>query len=303
MGESKRRKATESRYGEIPKEIPKRGLIISNPIKIDLRKNAVESSGGVDPMELRFAVLYWDKLMRPQSNFLQFGNAPDEDFLESAGILRKETFIHPGGQMAQIAWDTYLNAFFHLNHAEPGVWSLSQGEKSLLLQDPSHRFAEECGLSIELLRSIPIPKSDVPLEDILNFKERRKDELNYLRIHIDHLVKEIQSSPEKTQASEKIMREIDTACADLLKVSSEWQSPFHIGNLKASVNLNGMKFLEASEKGWTLAEPYGLLAATAAALASGLVSAIDVKADIGLRSFRKSRGPFQYTYLAHRELI
>jgi hypothetical protein len=103
--------------------------------------------------------------------------------------------------------------------------------------------------------------------------------------------------------TERTIKDIDRACADLLKVSSEWQQPFYIGDLKASINFNGLKTLGAAGAAWKLIEPYGLPVATAAAVASGVISAIDIKADIGFRSIKRTKTPYHYAWQAHRELI
>jgi hypothetical protein len=84
MGQAKIRKQTEPTYGIVPKKAPKRGLIISNPIKLDVKNNVFCAQGGLDPSELRFSLLYWDKLARPDSNIFGFGGGEDEHFLISA---------------------------------------------------------------------------------------------------------------------------------------------------------------------------------------------------------------------------
>jgi hypothetical protein len=71
----------------------------------------------------------------------------------------------------------YLRTYIELNDEEPGVWALSQGEKSLFLEHGLGLFSEGSGMSLNLLRAIPIPAKDVPLNEILEFKEKRKDEL------------------------------------------------------------------------------------------------------------------------------
>ena len=162
---------------------------------------------------------------------------------------------------------------------------------------------DDSGLVLELLRAIPVPAGDVPLAEILEFKERRKDELMVFRAHIDSLVFEIQSSPERTNDFNRIAKEVDAACADLLKVGHEWQYPVHFADFKATFNFNSIKFLGVVGTAWKIGEPYGLTAASAVAAAAGLISTIDVKSDICLRSIKKPRSPFRYALLAHKELV
>jgi hypothetical protein len=158
-------------------------------------------------------------------------------------------------------------------------------------------------MSLELIRAIPVPAADVPLNEILEFKERRNAELMIFRAHIDKLVFEIQNSPARTHAFNRIAKEVDAACIDLLKVGHEWQFPVHFADFKATFNFNPARFGEAVKTGWDFGEPYGSEAATAAAAALGLASTINVKSDIGFRSVKKPRGAYRYVQLVHRELV
>ena len=271
-------------------------------MKIDFAKNSISSTGGLDPSELRFSLLYWDKFVFPRSNLLGFGGGEAEEFLISAGVLQKPIYTFSGGDFASLVFDTYMRAFSDLENKEPGIWSLSQGEKSLFINSAAN-LIDHSGLSLELIRAIPVPAAEVPLNEILEFKERRNAELMIFRAHIDKLVFEIQNSPARTDEFNRIAKEIDAACADLLKVGREWQWPVHFSDFKANFNLDPDKFLRAVKTGWELLEPYGPIAQTSAAAVSGLVSTINVKPDISLRSIKAPRGPFRYAQLAHKELF
>ena len=168
MGEAKIRKASDSSYGKLRKESQSRGLIISNPMKIDFAKNSISSTGGLDPSELRFSLLYWDKFVFPRSNLLGFGGGEAEEFLISAGVLQKPIYTFSGGDFASLVFDTYMRAFSDLENKEPGIWSLSQGEKSLFINSAAN-LIDHSGLSLELIRAIPVPAADVPLNEILEF--------------------------------------------------------------------------------------------------------------------------------------
>jgi hypothetical protein len=123
MGESKRRKASDPNYGKPkptpgppwssfapptfrmplgptqtpgpPKPTPgrseylpefleptQRGLVVSSPLVIQGGRIFVGSSN-LDPQELRFSLLFWDRLAWPASRNIHFGSGPDEQFLES----------------------------------------------------------------------------------------------------------------------------------------------------------------------------------------------------------------------------
>lgn len=303
MGEAKIRKASDPSYGKVPKESQSRGLIISTRMKIDTDNRSISGIGGFDPGELRFSLLYWDKLVYPTNNLISFGGGEDEEFLISAGVLKKIIYAYPYGEASSIVFDTYMRAFSDLENKEPGVWSLSQGEKSLFINNLAANLIDDSGISLELIRAIPVPAADVPLNEILEFKEKRKDELMIFRAHIDQLVLEIQNSPSRTDDFNRIAKEVDAACSDLLKVGHEWQVPFHLSDFKATFNFDSVKFLGSGAGAWKLGEQYGLTAATSAAAVAGLISTINVKSDISLRSIKKPRSPYRYALLAHKELV
>ena len=215
MGEAKIRKASDTSYGKVPKERTSRGLIISNPMEIDAAKNYISAKGQLDPSELRFSLLFWDKFVFPRSNLLSPVGDEGEEFLVSVGVLSRPIYTYSGGHPALIAFDTYMRAFSDLEKMEPGVWSLSQGEKSLFINNSAANLINDSGMSLELIRAIPVPAADVPLNEILEFKERRNAELMIFRAHIDKLVLEIQNSPARTDEFNRIAKEIDAACADL----------------------------------------------------------------------------------------
>ena len=132
----------------------------------------------VESQELRFALLFWDRLVWPSSRAIHFSSGPDETFLESAGILTRPEYTFNGDGAQGIARGQ-IQAYQELERSEPGVWALAQGENSLLLKDG---LADEGkGTLVELHRAIPVPKQDVPLAEILEFRQRRRDELVLLR--------------------------------------------------------------------------------------------------------------------------
>ncbi|WP_404368620.1 DUF6236 family protein [Marinobacter sp.] len=298
MGEAKRRKQTDANYGRLPQFREKRGLVISPPVEINGSQLYAKSSN-IDEMELRFALMYWDKLVWPQSRVIHFSSNPDEEFLEAEGVLQRPEYTFWGDGAQSIA-QSQIQAFLDLDKSEPGAWALSQGENSLLLHD--NHFERGGGGLVELFRAIPIPSHDVPLAEILEFKHRRKDELHFLRLHIDKLVSEL----EKSEHSESIIREqvatIDEACSDLLKLGKQWQFPAFVSNLKLSFTLSAQSVGPWAVGGWLLGQQFGLTAASLASAAGGAISSLELKGDIGLRSPQAPKNPFRYTYLAHEEL-
>ena len=66
MGEAKRRKQNDLNFGRVPRDAINRGLVVSPPIEIQ-GSNLFVKSSSLDPQELRFALLFWDRLVWPSS--------------------------------------------------------------------------------------------------------------------------------------------------------------------------------------------------------------------------------------------
>lgn len=298
MGEAKRRKATDPNYGKLPKETLKRGLVISPPMVVDGTSLNIKHSN-IDHSELRFSLLYWDKLVWPSSRIIHFSSNDDERFLEEAGILSRPEYNFNGYAGHSIA-ASQLQAFQDLESAEPGAWGMAMGENSLLIN--SAHFEAGKGALVELHRAIPIPKSDVPLNEILEFKERRRDELLALRHHLDKLLSEVTAASDVHEALQKQLKEVDSACANLLQVGKGWQFPVHVSNLKASFSISARNVGPWAAGGWLMGQKYGLTAAAAVAVAGAALSTLEIKGDLGLRSAKRPLSPYRYAFKAHEEL-
>ncbi|WAS56180.1 DUF6236 family protein [Burkholderia ambifaria] len=300
MGEAKYRKIHDPTFGKVPKgEISQsRGIVVSCPIVID-GGNVTATSSALDPQELRFALLFWEKLAWPTTNAIHFAGGADAEFLESSGVLSRPQYSF-NGTAGSILTRAQLQAFADLNNREPGAWAIAQGENSLILA--SDTMQPSNGAYVELHRAIPIPTTDVPLNEILEFRERRRDELLLLRRELDTFVAEIEAAEDHATALASRIAAIDSACANLLSLGREWQFPVRLANIKASVSLGMRTLVPAFGAGWATGISYGLPAAFAAAGLAGAMFSLELKADLSPRGIRRPTSPFRYAYRAHEEL-
>lgn len=296
VGEAKRRKAAEPNYGQT-----KRGLIVSPPIEIEGESILIKKSS-LDPQELRFSLLFWDKLVWPASRFMYIESSPDEIFLETTGILTRPEFAI-GLDVAQSVAAAQVQAFLDLDSKEPGVWSLAQGENSLLLKDAVLQAGN--GISVELHRAIPVPDKDVPLNDILEFRRKRHPELTALRSELDSFVSAINLSSNIEGELAAQVAKVDLACADALRIGREWQFPVRLSNIKASLDLRPFTSVAAVVVGWQTGLMYGMPISSAAASAaiSGVAASFKIGGDFGVQSLRPRQGPYRYVSQFHKEIF
>lgn len=242
--------------------------------------------------------MFWDRLVWPSSRAIHFASGPDEQFLEQTGVLTRPEYT-VWGDAAQGIAKGQIQAFSDFDTREPGQWSLAQGENSLLLKDDFLQAGT--GATVELHRAIPVPNKDVPLNDILEFKLKRKDEIHRLRDELDTMMAAINKAEDKNTELAKHVAQVDMACADALRVGKEWRFPVRLSNLKLSLDLRPFASIAAGVVGWEAGSVFAL--PTATALLFGAAASFKIGGDFGVQSIKPRQGPYRYVYQFHNEVF
>lgn len=261
-------------------------------------------STDLDPQELRFSLLFWDKLVWPTSRNFVIGNSHDAQFLVEAGVMERPDYTFDG-DVAEGMARGFRQAFTDYERTSPGQWAMSYGEKSLILRDaPEVRMND--GITVELHRAIPVPERDVPLAEILEFKHKRYEELTRLRTVIDFMLERIQASDNDPTEIARCIDDIDDACRSLLRVGSEWQFPVRLSSMKTTFELRPFQTIAGALTGAlaTQALPTSnTLLATLTGAVLATAPALKIAADIGWQGLRKPTSPFRYVSSFHKELF
>jgi hypothetical protein len=280
-------------------ERPIRGLILTSTQATE--SGGASFSGAVDLHQLRHALLFWDKLVWPRNNIAN-PNSPDLDFLEGAKILERPRYAISMGRIdANFLVQIQLTEFQKRSDAGTGVWDICQNTSALLSAVAKETDAD--GVGFELISAIPVPDKDVPLNEILEFKQRRTDEFLRLRAEVDGLGSKLIAAGTNIDSA---LTEIDKACADVLRISSEWQFPVRLADLKMALDLKPFKVLAGGVAASLAASVKGL-SATQIALAGiggaagAAESAFKITSGIGLQSIKRRKSPFAYVAHIHKE--
>lgn len=276
-----------------------RGLVISVPVKLG-SGNEITFVSRLDPQELRFSLLFWDRLDFPMNNIHNFGEGPEVDFLANVGVLTRSRVNLLGGEMATLQVETQLGAFRALDARDTSRWSLARGEKSLGFRPGE--VAPNRGILLELHQTIPVPNFDVPLEDILHFKTKRAAELQALRHHLEELYLEIIRSPDRAFAQTVALEDIDTAISEVLTVGRESGMKLKLASFEANLDIldfkqGGLAAIAASEFGLPLS------AVVLAGIGGTIMPTLSLKSGVGLKKREKSTNPFEYVSRFHRDLF
>jgi hypothetical protein len=164
-------------------------------------------------------------------------------------------------------------------------------------------LTEGNGAFVELHRAIPVPDKDVPLDDILQFRDKRSDELQLLRRRIDTFVASINDSHDPETELAKSIASVDAACAHALEVAREWRFPMRLTTVRIQMDLRPFASVMAMLGGWKVGESYGEPLALASAVLAGVAASIKVGGDFGIQKIRPRQGPFRYVSHFHYEVF
>lgn len=229
MGEAKRRQANDILFGSYPKV--GKGIILSVPV-VAAAGGALSIRGStLDESELRRAILYWDRLVWPDSRLVSFGETAESEYLQGMGVLERPILPSLDGDIAINFAKTHFAAFSERDKSEPGLWAMSEGPDGFSWDSGVDHSR---GTLVTLYRTIPVPDRAIPLEDLLNFKEKRRDEIRALTLEIDNIYTCVNNSSDSEFEFNRAIAAIDEKCSTMLKVASEANFAFRLSDLKVS---------------------------------------------------------------------
>jgi hypothetical protein len=141
----------------------------------------------LSPEELRYYALHWDKVVIPASNLVYIG-IPEEEVLIQTGVIPRPRVQFRGSFSGAEVARTFAIAQSEvakklIAEEKATDWVIHQFGPYLTL--PTEFATELRTLKFELVDLLPVPTADVPIPDILEFKQRRRDELSNLHKCLD----------------------------------------------------------------------------------------------------------------------
>jgi len=270
--------------------------VISPPVEHSAGQLLIKTSE-LDPQELRFSLLFWDKLDYPSNNLIGMPAGRDAEFLEAAGILtRTHVTIRGGGDMADLYRQAHIDAFTRLDSAEPGTWSIATGERSISFLD--NELAVGRGALVTIHRAIPVPDKAVHLQELLDFKAKRQSELLALRHHLEAIYQRVASASDDQLALNSAIEALDCAVTDYIKSTRGLGMTMRLASLEASINIGALGAgVVAYAKGLSASD------AILMGLVAGAGSLIAIKGGFGLSRARSAETPFRYVSSYHKDLF
>lgn len=215
----------------------KRGVVftVQELLKINGGKG-FKTGRGISPEELNYLLLYWDRLVSPTNNFIHIG-LENEDELINCGVLVRPRFVQQGymdgERMTDFHARTHAEALMIMRKDEREVdWRMHFFNEQVSI--PQEVAQQKEVIRFELANLLPVPPKETPLQEILEFKERRSDELQTLHGYLDELYAEVLSSGDFNLQRAKALSGLRSSLEDLNKVNNQvWRSPLKF-NLSSS---------------------------------------------------------------------
>jgi hypothetical protein len=281
--------------------------IIASPGLVFLAQNSFRIDRALTPEEIRYYLLYWDKVVIPTSNGIHLA-IPDEDVLIETGAIRRPNVQFTGAFSGSQLGDRFVEAQaivardLMIEDASTD-WVIHQVGPSLAL--PKEFSADLRSLRVAISNILPVPNGDIPVIEILDFKERRRDLLDTLHNYLDEVYTDILTRPEPGLANRAALKRLDIAVKDINSVSNErWKSTRKF-DLTAELNLDGSKLMTSVAAGaaFDFYSPSGL-SFPIGSVVGGLISMIKLSAKY-TASFEPAKRNVNLAFLAaaHSESI
>lgn len=277
-----------------PLALMQRGALILPDVEVAQTGESIAfRAGDFNPDAVRGALLLFDRLDRPKYSSVRFGPDRPEGLEEWPGF--QHTLVEKRrveGDPFALLGEPALFAFKALELKQEGLYSFARDARSTSALAPI--LSPMSGLKIRLEDALPLPDRSVPYEDVLNFKERRYDELTALRHHMDDVVLEVKDRGFSRLAETVAVERFLGALSDYKQVMSQQNFLKKITTLEVSYSVSD------AIKAALVAAAAGVVA-PAPALAV-LASGITINVGAGFKRKGDKPSPFEYVFQAGQQL-
>ena len=190
----------------------------------------------IDPSELRRAILYWDRIDIPIG--LIAARSEEIDELERANIVQRteywpnaEEFMMIFGEESRVIHDmAHIKILERYESIEPGKWDIQSSSNS------RNKLKNKRMLCLCIADVVPQPAPETPIHEILEFKNKRKDELENFHEHLREVERRISAPGVEPASKEYAIRRLERSIEEAMKVAREAKFPFRLSSLKVTID-------------------------------------------------------------------
>ncbi|RPA35390.1 hypothetical protein EGC78_05870 [Shewanella frigidimarina] len=214
--------------------------IIASPGIINRLQQGFQMQRSLTIEELQYYILYWDKIVIPGNNLVYIG-LPEEDLLLQAGAIERPRVGFQGSFQGDQVTDAIMSCQSlvakELVKDKSVDWVIHQFGGDSLFPDGFNQRRNV--IRVDLSGVLPVPAENINIYEILEFKNRRKDELKQLHAYLDSVYELVLSAPDQELAHRKAISDLSNAINDLDTVFKERFENTKKYDITAELNLNG----------------------------------------------------------------
>lgn len=277
--------------------------IIASPGVINPLPNGFQMERSISIEEISYYILYWQKVVIPGNNLVYIG-VPQEEGLIACGAIERPRINFLGSYQGDMVTNAILSCQSlvakELTKDRRTDWVIHQAGNDLCLQA---EFLEKKDLlKFDLVNALPVPQEGTPINEILEFKEKRKDELNELHALLDELYLEILKSPDQDLIAKKEVERLSTLIASLERISGERFKKTRKYDLSVSINLDFHKIVSGAAIGWFYDQYASGFSFPLATVAGALAPLVKLEAKAAY-TFEPAKENLKLGYLSHASAV
>lgn len=202
--------------------------VVSSPSALYKDGEGLVSPPGLGIVDLNYYTLYWDQLVIPTHSSFIVALPNEEEYID-LGILDRPV----------VGDGNFDSSTFLIEYDEEKKKLLKRMQCLYPDQDwymhgigdmeseQNVSSSKETTFRATIFNALPVPSFEIPLVEILEFKERNKDDLNGLHNHLDEIYSHIITSPDIPLLRTKSFERFNNSLKDINRLSEiAWEAPF-----------------------------------------------------------------------------
>ncbi|HCM6618917.1 TPA: hypothetical protein N3022_002802 [Klebsiella pneumoniae] len=270
-------------------------IIVFPEMQINTINKTAMLRSDIDKRKLIRTVLFWDKIIIPCNTnifVINLDHIPEIVTLRAEKILEEPKIqVSVDGELTLVLYGMYMWYIMQMMKSNDANYSTYELEKMII--SDHDQVSPSGGELLTFTNAFPEPDVSTEINDILEFKLKRKDQLNLLMAHLNSLELRVLKAENKHTELNKAINEIDIACADVIRLYKEKGIKFNISNAKFNFSMKEIIEVTGATYAGSVIAGLPQTAAVLASLSAGIASVVEIKDAISFKKIDKTN-PFNY---------
>lgn len=270
-------------------------IIVFPEMQINTINKTAMLRSDIDKRKLIRTVLFWDKIIIPCNTnifVINLDHIPEIVTLRAEKILEEPKIqVNEDGELTSVLYGMYMWYIMQMMKSNDANYSTYELEKMII--SDHDQVSPSGGELLTFTNAFPEPDVSTEINDILDFKLKRKDQLNLLMAHLNSLELRVLKAENKHTELNKAINEIDIACADVIRLYKEKGIKFNISNAKFNFSMKEIIEVTGATYAGSVIAGLPQTAAVLASLSAGIASVVEIKDAISFKKIDKTN-PFNY---------